>query len=135
MINGGSPEGLVRADSRILVVEDDAGIRESVEECLASEGYAVAAVANGAEALEWLAREPAPELLVVDLVMPVMNGAELLERLRGDVRLREVPVVLMTAAMPGVGAPLPRADALLPKPFELEALLDTVARHRRKPAR
>lgn len=125
----------MQADSRILVVEDDAGIRESVEECLASEGYEVAAVTNGAEALEWLAREPAPELLVVDLVMPVMNGAELLERLRADARLRELPVVLMTAAMPGTGGPLPPVDALLPKPFELETLLDTVARHRRKPAR
>jgi CheY-like chemotaxis protein len=122
----------VQANSRILVVEDDAGIRESVEECLASEGYAVATVANGAEALEWLAREPAPALLVVDLVMPVMNGAELLERLRADARLREVPVVLMTAAMPGTGVPLPPADALLSKPFELEALLATVARHRRR---
>lgn len=113
----------------ILVVEDDAGIRESVEECLASEGHRVASVANGAEALEWLAREPAPDLVVLDLVMPVMNGAELIERLRAQPRLAAVPVVLMTAAMSGPGLALPAAATVLPKPFDLDALLAAVARH------
>jgi two-component system chemotaxis response regulator CheY len=115
---------------RILVVEDDAAIRESVEECLAAEGHSTASVANGAEALEWLAREPVPSLLVVDLVMPVMNGAELIERLRADARLAAVPIVLMTAAM---SAPELKtsADTVLPKPFDLDALLAAVEKHGR----
>jgi CheY-like chemotaxis protein len=116
---------------RILVVEDDAGIRDSVEECLASEGHVTASVANGAEALEWLAREPVPDVVVLDLIMPVMNGAELIERLRAEPRLAAVPVVLMTAAMSGSGLGLPAADTVLPKPFDLDALLDAVERHGR----
>ena len=123
------------AAPRVLLVEDDTGIRESVVECLATEGYSVDAVANGAEALAWLERQPRPDLVVLDLVMPVMNGAELLARLRANARTADLPVILMTAAMPSSSLPFPPADAVLSKPFELDALLETVARHaRRAPA-
>lgn len=90
------------------------------------------AVSNGVEALAWLAREVPPDLLVLDLVMPLMNGAELVERLRADERLRDVPVVLTTAVMPSERTPVPPVSALLPKPFDLDALLAAVARHRRR---
>lgn len=113
--------------ARILLVEDDSGIRDSVTECLVIEGYAVSAVANGAEALAWLAREAPPDLIVLDLYMPVMSGGDLLGHLRADPRLRGVPAVLMTAAMPG-RTPVPPAEAVLSKPFDLDDLLDTVAR-------
>ena len=86
--------------ARILLVEDDTGIRDSVAELLELEGYQVAAVANGSDALEWLAREAPPDVLLVDLVMPVMSGGELLARVKADPRLASVPSVLMTAAMP-----------------------------------
>lgn len=114
--------------ARILLVEDDSGIRDSVAECLQIEGYQVSAVANGSDALEWLAREVPPDVLLVDLVMPVMSGGELLARVKADPRLADVPAVLMTAAMPSARSPIPSADAVLPKPFELDALLDVVAR-------
>ena len=113
-------------------MEDEAGIREAIAECLEAEGYAVAAVANGVEALAWLAREAPPDLLVLDLVMPVMNGAELVERLRADERLRDVPVVLTTAVMPNERTRVPQVAALLPKPFDLDTLLAAVARHCRR---
>lgn len=116
------------ARARILLVEDDAGIRDSVAECLEIEGYEVSSVANGSEALAWLAREAPPDVLIADLVMPIVSGGELIDRVRADPRLAAVRSVLMTAAMPTSHAPLPRADATLPKPFELEALLDVVAR-------
>jgi CheY-like chemotaxis protein len=112
----------------ILLVEDDTGIRDTVVELLEIEGYEVAAVANGSDALDWLAREAPPDVLLVDLVMPVMSGGELLERVKADARLAAVPTVLMTAAMPSAHSPVPQADALLPKPFELDALLEVVAR-------
>jgi two-component system chemotaxis response regulator CheY len=117
--------------SRILVVEDDVGIREAVAECLASDGHVVSAVTNGAEALAWLQREAPPDLALVDLVMPVMDGAELLDRLQGDPALRSIPVVLMTAAMQMARAPRHGVAALLTKPFELDALLAVVQLHRR----
>jgi CheY-like chemotaxis protein len=113
----------------ILLVEDDTGIRDSVAECLASEGYDVAPVENGKEALRWLRNAARPDLIMVDLVMPVMNGAELIDELRGDVALRDIPVVLMTAAAATAALPLPRANGYLSKPFDLGALLDTVERH------
>lgn len=61
----------------ILLVEDDVAIREAVSECLSAEGYRVDAASDGAEALARLADGERPALLVLDLVMPVMNGAEL----------------------------------------------------------
>lgn len=113
----------------LLLVEDDSGIRESVAECLDAEGYRVQSTSNGEEALAWLRAGGRADLVVLDLVMPVLNGAEFLDALRADPALRTVPVVLMTAAMPAPGMPVPHADGYLPKPFELADLLDAVARH------
>ena len=112
----------------ILLVEDDAGIRESIAECLSYEGYAVTPATNGAEALAWLRRSARPDLVVLDLVMPVMNGSQFLDALRADPAWKDIPVVLMTAAMPAAGVPLPRVDGYLPKPFELSDLLAVVER-------
>ena len=113
----------------ILLIEDDEGIRDSVAECLSSEGYSVASVANGVEGLEWLRREHHADLIMLDLVMPMMNGAQFLEAVRCDPAFRRVPVVLMTAATPTPDAPMPLANGYLEKPFELQDLLATVARH------
>ncbi len=113
----------------ILLIEDDAGIRESVAECLASEGYLVSPVANGVEGLDFLRRQKRPDLIVLDLVMPLMNGSQFLQALRGDPVLKDIPVILMTAAMPSAGMPIPTADGYLAKPFELTDLLDAVERH------
>ncbi len=115
------------AATRILLVEDDSGIRESVAEVLELEGYRVSAVGNGSDALEWLARE-VPDVLLVDLVMPVMSGGELLARVKADPRLADVPAILMTAAIPTAQSPVPAADATLAKPFELDTLLEVVGR-------
>ena len=111
----------------ILVVEDDSGIRESLVECLAGEGYAVELAADGAEGLERL-RARRPDLVVLDLVMPIMNGAELVEAVGRDAALRSVPILLMTAAMPAPGEQIPPVAGYLAKPFELGELLDAVER-------
>jgi len=116
----------------VLLVEDNDGIRDSVAECLASEGYAVCPVANGAEALVALRTTERPSVILVDLVMPVMDGAELIEALRADASWRTIPVVLMTAAASTDA--LPPADGILEKPFELDDLLAAVERHARPAA-
>jgi two-component system response regulator len=85
-------------------------------------------VGNGAEALAWLARAGRPELIVLDFVMPVMNGAELLAQVRADPALGRVPTLLMTAAIVSSATPLPAADATLVKPFDLDELLGAVGR-------
>ena len=115
------------ATRRILLVEDDAAIRQVVADGLALEGYQAEGVSNGREALDWLEREGPPAVVVLDLLMPIMNGAQLLEKLRADPRWAAVPAVLMSAAMP-VREALPRADAYLVKPFNFSELVATVAR-------
>jgi DNA-binding response OmpR family regulator len=111
----------------ILVVEDDPGIRQGIADFLGFEGYAVDIAVNGEEALTYL-RRSRPSLVVLDLVMPVMNGPQLLERLRSEGIAEGVPVAIMTAAMPGAST-LPAADAYLSKPFDLDELLAVVGRH------
>jgi CheY-like chemotaxis protein len=113
---------------RILLVEDDVGVREGISDCLVLEGYEVDTAANGAEALARLRAGTRPGLILLDLVMPVMNGAQLLARLRHEPGLADIPVVLMTAAMPP-GARLPPASGYLSKPFDLSELLGLAERH------
>jgi DNA-binding response OmpR family regulator len=115
----------------ILVIEDDAGIRDTLAEYLREEGFTVEVARNGAEGLERIDASR-PALVLLDLLMPVLGGAPLLARLRAHAAHRTLPVVLMTgdhgAAVPGAAAAAAAADAVLRKPFELEDLLDTVRR-------
>lgn len=80
---------------RVLVVDDELGVRESVR-ILLSEGYEVATVASGDLALEAIQRER-PHLVLLDIIMPGMDGVEFLERIRRIERYRETPVVVITA--------------------------------------
>jgi CheY-like chemotaxis protein len=120
----------VETPARILVIEDDLSIREALAELLAEEGYAVACAANGAEALDLLALDAAPSLILLDLMMPVMNGWEFRSAQRQDPRLAQIPVLVLSAshagdsgAVTGLGV-----NAFLQKPFDLETLVSTVQR-------
>jgi CheY-like chemotaxis protein len=109
-------------DRSVLIVDDDDAIREVVAEVLRDEGYGVICAANGAQALEALGNEPLPHLILLDLMMPVMSGWELLEHLQGSDRTSHIPVVIVSAmAAPGV-------SEHLSKPIALDVLLDTVQR-------
>ncbi len=112
---------------RILLVEDDAAIREGVADGLAFEGYHADGVANGREALDWLEREGRPAVVVLDLLMPVMNGAQLLAELRADPRWAGVPAVVMSAALPARES-LPPAEHYLQKPFQMSELVAALER-------
>ena len=111
----------------ILLVEDDAAIRESLAECLELEGHPVRAVADGPSALAWLEQGNRPRVVLLDLVMPVMSGDELVKVLRAVPGTRDIPLVLMTGASPGEMARA-QVDALVTKPFELGELLAVVRR-------
>ncbi|MBU8897246.1 response regulator [Corallococcus sp. H22C18031201] len=107
----------------VLVVEDDDDIRAAVAEILEGEGYDVAIAANGREALDELATMRAPGLILLDLMMPVMNGHEFLTHLRAQARFRDVPVLVLTA----VSTEAPKGTrGVLRKPFVVEELLDAV---------
>ncbi len=112
----------------ILVIEDDAGIREALSDFLRSEGFCVDVAGDGAEGLARLAVRR-PDVVLVDLYMPGMNGGQFLDRLRTDEATRALPVVLMSGTRPSGGA-VAAADAVLQKPFELDELLALVQRFR-----
>jgi CheY-like chemotaxis protein len=111
----------------ILLVEDDSGIRDSLAELLESEGYAVVDARDGAEGLERLG-ELTPTVIVLDLHMPVMDGRQFLVHLRRDRSRCAIPVLLMTGSNPEAAARHLAVQAILPKPFELDELLEAVRR-------
>jgi two-component system response regulator FlrC len=113
---------------RVLVAEDDAALREAIVDTLRAGGCSVTAVANGAEALQRLGREP-PSLLLTDVQMQPVDGHELLRQVR--TRWPSVPVVLITAhgtIERAVRAMHDGAADYLAKPFEADALLSLVHR-------
>ncbi len=120
------PAGMTSA-ARILVVDDDPCIRTALAEVLEDEGYQVACASNGAEALDQLQHDDdAPSLIVLDLMMPVMDGWAFRCAQRSDPRLSGIPVLVLSAVnRPEAlyGEPLGE-DGFLAKPFELQRLLD-----------
>ncbi len=84
---------------KILVVDDNATIRELAEEYLTSAGYNVLMASDGEEALA-LARKEQPVLILLDLVMPEMTGLEVVREIRNDPRLKETPIVIMSGIDP-----------------------------------
>jgi CheY-like chemotaxis protein len=114
----------------VLIVEDDPLIRETLGEILAEEGYRTLSARDGAEALDCLRAAALPDLIILDLMMPVMNGWEFrAEQLRDPV-LARIPVIVVS----GSTQPSERAVSLQPsdfisKPVNLELLLEAVARH------
>jgi len=86
-----------KADSVILIVDDDADVREVVSATVKAAGLTPAQAANGREALGWLASNKAPALILLDLMMPEVDGFEFLEKARDIESLNEVPIVVLTA--------------------------------------
>jgi CheY-like chemotaxis protein len=115
--------------SEILVVDDDADIRDALRDALEFEGYAVSVAANGREAWDALGSDGLPSLILLDLMMPVMNGAEFLGRLRADVRLRDVPVVVVTAFGSMARTVAHESQDVLAKPLDLDQLMRVVSRY------
>jgi CheY-like chemotaxis protein len=114
----------------VLVVEDDEDIRADLTAILRVKGFAVDEAANGKEALARLRDGERPCLMVLDLMMPVMNGWELRAAMLADGDLAKVPVVVVSGKgrMPPDEERTLAPAAVLVKPFELSELLDVVAR-------
>ncbi len=113
--------------ARVLVVDDNDALRENLAEALELEGFAVAVAPTGEAALDRLAHEPPPGVVLLDLKLPGMSGADLLARIRRDPRLAGVRVVMTTGAV-GVRSLTSAADAVLMKPFGVRELLSALAR-------
>jgi CheY-like chemotaxis protein len=114
----------------VLVVDDDPDIRESLETVLGIHGHPVATAADGSEAISLLRNEPGrPCLILLDLMMPGMNGFEFRAELEADPTFAKIPVIIITGAgvLVDERAGSLRAEVLR-KPFDLKALLSTVKR-------
>ncbi|APR77315.1 response regulator [Minicystis rosea] len=109
----------------VLVVDDDDDIRQCLREVLADEGYRVETAVHGRQALDVLERGERPCLMLLDLMMPVMDGTELLAHVRADPDLAEIPVVIVSAA----NGPMPSDGVrVLRKPVALDDVLHEVER-------
>lgn len=108
--------------ARILVVDDDTAIRESLRDVLTEAGYDVVIAADGREALALMT--PRPSLMLLDLMMPELDGWELIDELQ-RLAVTDIPVCVLSAMTSH--AP-PNVSAVLSKPVDLDDLLETVAR-------
>lgn len=111
---------------RVLVIEDDHNMRVTMRQTLEAYGYSVQSATNGKDALDYLRRSvEKPDLILLDIMMPLMSGWEFIKEQRKDAALSSIPVVIVTASEGVQGATLP-ARALIQKPFELTTLMTVV---------
>src|SRR6266702_185755 len=111
----------------ILVVDDDYDVQEALRDCLRDAGHEVATAGNGLEALAWLRTHPAPTVVLMDCMMPHLDGAQTRNVMLSDPDLRRIPVVMLTAG-PHAREPV-RAlalDGYFEKPIDLRMLLDVI---------
>jgi len=129
---GGTLQSGSRRAGPVLIVEDDADVRQALADLLQEEGYECILAKHGVEAIECL-RGQMPSLLLVDLVMPVMDGVDLIARLRCDARWSELPIVVMTAAGDRImGVDVESLNVpVLRKPVDIATLVQVLARHSR----
>ena len=109
---------------RVLLVDDDEEARATIGAVLQAEGFEVLEARNGLHALQQLLRTPLPRVILLDLTMPVMTGFEFLDYKSQDPRIRDLPVIAVTAydkvlAIPGV-------VEVVRKPFDLSQLLSVL---------
>ena len=117
---------MTAASNVIMVVDDEETICETLKDVLEEEGYAVEIAGDGLDALEILrGRTIIPRMIILDLLMPRMDGNTLLTELRGDPSLAEIPVVVSTSDP----SRAPSGVLIMRKPVDLDILLDTVRKH------
>ena len=109
---------------RVLVVEDDADLREMMAQLLTLEGFQAATASNGREALQYL-KGRHPDVILLDLMMPVMDGWEFRRQQRADPDLAQVPVIVLSALDQARASGLD-PDAFLKKPLDFDRLLQLV---------
>lgn len=107
--------------TRVLIVDDDEGFREALSALLALEGFSVQVATNGREGLALLASLPRPEVVLVDLMMPEMNGWDLVGAMKRDPTLAGIPAAVVSAARRPQD--LPASVPVFAKPFAATDLL------------
>ena len=130
-------EGLAQVEresqkvARVLVVDDESDVCQGLGALLEARGYQVELAYDGREVLERLERDPLPDLILLDYGMPDVSGEQVLQRMRENPRLKDLPVLLATASSISLEA-VPRASGFLRKPYAREvlfAMLEQMLRH------
>jgi CheY-like chemotaxis protein len=113
----------IGTQARVLVVDDDAAIRRMIVAALRREGYSFLEAANGRDALD-LMQEQHPDVVVLDLMMPILSGWDVLRERAHDAAMRKIPVIIVSANRDPEIATAVNAGicAFLPKPFDITAL-------------
>lgn len=111
---------------RVLAVEDDDDLRAFYQTVLEEDGYEVRVAVNGLEGLKQLELGWVPDLILLDLMLPVMDGYQFMHRLRGDPKSASIPVLVLSAAVPPGREMIAGAQAVLRKPFDFDRLLRTI---------
>jgi DNA-binding response OmpR family regulator len=121
---------------RILCIEDEAEMIELIKMILGRKGYQVSGAAGGREGLEKV-REEMPDLVLLDLMMPEMGGWEVYQQMKADEKMKEIPVIVVTAKAQSIdkvlGLYIAKVDDYIAKPFSPSDLLDSVEHVLRKP--
>jgi CheY-like chemotaxis protein len=110
----------------ILLVEDDEIVRRAIQMVLEWEGYQVDCASNGQEALDMLRAGARPGLILLDVMMPVLDGGQFREEQKRDPELASIPVIVVSAASFAASVD---AVSLVRKPFEVEELLNAIRDH------
>jgi CheY-like chemotaxis protein len=114
----------------ILIVEDDDEIRELLAEMLGDRGYVVSTARHGKDALELLRTKPEPNVVLLDLMMPVMDGWQLRAEMLADPKLATIPVIIVSGAADlQDGSEMLKAARVLTKPVKWPVLLESVRNH------
>jgi CheY-like chemotaxis protein len=114
------------APREVLIVDDDLDAREALAELLESRGYSVTSAGNGREALNYLRTASLPGIIILDLMMPMMDGWEFLEHQSRDFALLQIPVIVLTATP--LSQPI-RAKLVLQKPIQFDSLVQLLDHH------
>lgn len=115
--------------AHVLIVEDDHDVAESLVESVELEGYSAKRCRNGIEALDYLAKNDLPCVILIDYLMPGMNGIAFRELQLRDKRAAAVPAILLSGAAPASADKNVRFDGYLSKPIPLADLVEVVGRH------
>jgi CheY-like chemotaxis protein len=108
----------------VLVVDDDWDVQDALADTLEHAGFRVTCATNGQEAMAFLGRHPAPDAILLDLFMPVMNGWETVRAIQSSGELSRIPVIVITATEPHWGHPA--ATRVLRKPIDADKLVRAV---------
>ncbi len=110
----------------VLIVDDDPDIRDAVGECLRYEGYDVHSAADGRDALQRLEFGLKPDVILLDLMMPVLNGFDVLQALQARTDWKDIPVVVVSASRGYQAEDLVGAVSILRKPVNVDRLIQAV---------